>query len=304
MAAEKPPRILFAILVALVLIAAGGGAALLYEYNKPKSAHTILTVQVGDNVTVNYIGAFGSGAQAGRVFDTSIYSVATQNISYPKSLEYQSRGPPSAYSPLGVHVGPSGSYTIGGVTFGPVVTGFWQGLIGLPVNQTRTIDIPPSLAYGAMNSSCLLSAPLVERVATFSSVSASDFSTLFPNVTATVGVVFSDPTFGWNDTVFAVNSTSVVVQALASVGQTALPNGLPFSVSSVNSTTIVLSSQLTPSDAGLVLGHVSGNGLCGTTKFIVSAVNLATETFTENFNAEVKGETLDFTVTVVQILSP
>jgi FKBP-type peptidyl-prolyl cis-trans isomerase 2 len=301
MVAEKPPRLLFVILVVIVIAAAGAGAAYLYEYNKPKSATPLLTVQSGDNVTVNYVGAFGSGPQQGRVFDTSIYSVATQNQSYPKSLEYQSRGARSAYTPLPVHVGPSGSYTIGNLTFGPVVTGFWQGLIGLGGNQTRTIDIPVNLAYGSDNVSCILTAPLVYRVTTISSIPASDFATLFPNVSATVGTVFVDPTFGWNDSVFAVNSSTVVVQDLASLGEKTEPNGLPFTVSALNSTTITLTSGLTPANAGLVLGHVGGSGTCGTTKFIVSAVNLGAGTYTQNFNPEVKGETLDFTVTVVDI---
>jgi len=302
MVADKPPRILFVVLVVVVIAVAGGGAAFLYEYNKPKAASPILTVQTGDNVTVNYIGTFGSGAQQGRVFDTSIYSVATENQSYPKSLEYQSRGAPSAYTPLGVHVGPSGSYTIGNVTYGSVVTGFWQGIIGLAGNQTRTIDIPPALAYGSQNLSCLVSAPLTLRITVVSSIPISDFSTLFPNVTASPGAVFPDPTFGWNDSVFAVNLTTVVVQSLATVGESSQPDGLPFTVSAVNATTITLSSQLTPANAGLVLGHVGGSGVCGTTKFIVSAVDLAAGTYTENFNPETRGETLDFAVTVVNIL--
>ncbi|HXQ78743.1 MAG TPA: hypothetical protein VN819_00780 [Thermoplasmata archaeon] len=303
MVAEKPPRILFVVLVVIVIAAAGAGAAFLYENSKAKSPSPVLTVQAGDNVTVNYIGAFGTGAQQGRVFDTSIYSVATENQSYPKSLEYQSRGAASAYTPLGVHVGASGSYTVGGISFGPVVTGFWQGIIGMVGNQTRTIDIPPSLAYGPQNLSCLVSAPLSLRVTAVSSVPVADFATLFPNVTATPGTVFADPTFGWNDSVFSVNLTTVVVQSLATVGEMSQPNGLPFTVSAVNATTVTLSSQLTPADAGLVLGHVGGSGVCSSTKFIVSEVNLATGTYTENFNPETRGETLDFTVTVVDIFS-
>jgi FKBP-type peptidyl-prolyl cis-trans isomerase 2 len=302
MVAEKPPRILFAVLVVVVIASAGGAAAFLYEFNKPKAVESILTVQTGDNVTVNYIGTFGSGAQAGRVFDTSIYSVATQNLSYPKSLEYQSRGARSAYTPLPVHVGPSGSYTIGNLTFGLVVTGFWQGLIGLPGNQSHTIVVSPSFGYGALNSSCLTTDPLVYRLPVFANVPLASFGTAFPNVTANVGAVFPDPTYGWNDSIFAVNSTTVVVQALADLGDTSQPNGLPFLVSALNSTTITLSSELTPANAGLVLGHVAKGGLCGATKFIVSAVNLAAGTYTENFNPEVQGETLDFTVTVVDIL--
>jgi len=304
MATQQPSRILWVVAVVVVLAIAGAAAAFVYEYNKPKAASPILTVHLGDNVTVNYIGKFGSGAQVGRVFDTSLYSVATNNQSSPKSLEYQSRGPVTAYTPLAVHVGPNApasGYTVGNLTFNTVVTGFWQGLIGLSGNQSHTLVVPPNLGYGPLNVSCLATVPLVYTVPVLAYVSVTEFGTLYPGVTASVGVVFPDPTYGWNDSVFAVNSTSVAVQSLATASGTTDPNGLPFVVSNLNSTSITLSSQLTPANAGLVLGHATSGGLCGKTSFIVSSVDLATDTFTENFNPEVQGETLDFVVSVVDI---
>jgi len=304
MVADKPSRILLVILVVVVIAAASGAAAYVYEVNKPKSPTPILTIQVGDNATVNYIGMFFGGAQSGRVFDTSFYSVATSNISYPKSLEYQSRGPPSAYTVLPVFVGgnaPSAGYTVGNLTFHPVVTGFWQGMVGMAGNETRTISFPAALGYGALNASCLGTAPLVYSVPVLTIVPASKFATVYPNVTATVGTQFSDPSYGWNDTVFAVNSTSVTVQALATSGWVAHPNGLPFVVSNLNSSRITLSSQLTSASAGKVLGHAATGGLCGGSKFIVSAVDPAMGSYTENFNPEVVGQSLEFIVTVVDI---
>jgi hypothetical protein len=304
MATQHPSRILMVVLVVVVLAAAGAAAAFVYEYNKPKALSPVLTIAVGDNATVNYIGEFGSGAQTGRVFDTSIYSVAKNNQSFPKSLEYQARGPVTAYSPLPVHVGagaPASGYTVGNLTFNTVVTGFWQGLIGLAGNQSRTIVVPPSVGYGSLNVSCLETSPLDYSVPVLTYVSVHEFGVLYPNANATVGQVFSDPTYGWNDSVFAVNSTTIAVQALPTLGETTHPNGLPFVVSGLNATTITLSSRLTASDAGLVLGQLTSGGLCGKTKFIVSAVDPAAGTFTENFNPEVQGETLDFVVTVVDI---
>ena len=304
MATQQPSRILFVVLAVIVIVAAGVGAGLLYEFNKTKGASSILTVQIGDNVTVNYIGSFGSGAQAGRVFDTSLYSVATNNQSYPKSLEFTLRGGPPTYTPLPVHVGattPSGGYTVGNLTFSTVVTGFWQGLIGLSGNQSHTIVIPPSLGYGALNSSCLRSVPLVTHLPVLVFVPVAQFPNLYPGVAATVGAQFADPTYGWNDTVFAVNATSVTVQALPTLGEKSSPDDLPFVVSGLNATTVTISSLLTPANAGLVLGHAASGGLCGQSKFIVSAVNPGAGTLTENFNTEVTGETLDFSVTVVDI---
>jgi FKBP-type peptidyl-prolyl cis-trans isomerase 2 len=304
MVAQQPSRIVLVVLVAVILAAAGGAAAFIYEFNKPKSASPAFTVQNGDNVTVDYIGMFGSGAQQGRVFDTSIYSVATHNLTYPKSLEYQPRGPPSAYTPLPVHVGPSApssGYTIGNLTFKPVVTGFWQGLVGVAGNQTVTISVPPNLGYGPLNASCIGTAPLGYTVPVLTSVPARQFSSLYPNGNAVVGSVFPDPTYGWSDSVFAVNATTVTLQALATLGELAHPQGLPFVVTSLNATTVGLTSQLTPADAGLVLGQATSAGLCGGSKFIVSAVDPAAGTYSENFNPEVQGVTLDFVVTVLDI---
>jgi len=303
MASPKPSRVLFVVLIVVVIAAAGAGAAVLYEVTKPKSPGSLLTVNNGDNVTVNYVGEFGSGPQTGRVFDTSIYSVALNNASYPKSLEYSLRSSVSAYVPLAVHVGkyaPASGYTIGNLTFNSVVTGFWQGLVGLPGNQTHTIVVPPGLGYGSLNQSCLRSVPLVSSTPVMTTVALDQFSKLYPNGTAMVGDVFADPTYGWNDSVFAVNATSVTIRALVSMGMKSSPDGLPFAVTAVNATTITLTSQLTPADSGLVLGHAS-TGLCDSTKFIVSAVDYTTVTLTENFNAEVQGETLDFIVTVIDI---
>jgi len=308
MVTKQPSRILFVVLVVVVVAAAGAGAAALYEFTKVKPASPVLTVQQGDNVTVNYIGEFGSGAQLGKVFDTSVYSVARNNVTYPKSLEYQPRGSVSAYSPLPVHVGasaPASGYTIGNLSFGTVVTGFWKGLLGLPGNQSHTIVVPPSLGYGPLNASCLRSVPLTYTVPVLTFVTPQQFTTLYPNVTADVGTTFTDPTYGWNDTVFAVNESSVTVQSQPAPGYLSKPGGLPFLVSSVNSTTITLSSTLTPADSGSVLGTTSSTGgLCGKTQFIVATVDFTSGMMTENFNPEVQGETLDFVVTVVDILPP
>jgi len=305
MAKERPPsRILLVVLIVVVVVVAGVGATLLYEYNKPKAPPTILTVANGDNVTVNYIGEFGSGPQTGRVFDTSIYSAASNNLTYPKSLEYSPRASLSAYIPLAVHVGantPASGYTVGNLTFNSVVTGFWQGLIGLPGNQSHMIVVPPNLGYGPANQSCIRSAPMVFTVPVLTTVPLSQFASLYPNGTASVGDVFPDPTYGWNDTVFSVNTTTVALLGSTSVGAKSSPEGLPSVVSALNATTITLSSLLGPTNAGLVLGHAKGSGLCGQTQFIVSAVDLSTGTLSENFNPEIQGETLDFIVTVVDI---
>lgn len=302
MAEPKPSLLLPIVLIVVVIVAASIGGVYLYEKNHPKAVGSPYTVSIGSNVTVNYIGTLGSGAQAGRVFDTSLYSVAINNITYPKSLSFSYRGSEANYTPLPVAVGPNipaSGYTIGNLTFGAVVTGFWQGLIGMTVGQTRTIVIPPSLGYGSPNPSCFVTQPLTFTTPVLVTVSASDFGTVYPGVNATVGTQFSDPTYGWPDLVLSVNATALVVENLPSIGWAVPGLSWPQVVTAINATTITLTNELSSADAGTVGGTISSGSVCGATKFIVSGVNSTAGTYIEDFNEQVVGQTLDFTVTIV-----
>ncbi len=306
--ADSKPSAFWTFVLILIVVAAGiGGAAVVYYENHRPPAAGPVTVQVGDNVTVNYIGLFANGPQQGRVFDTSEYSVALDNASWPKSLQYSSRGgQPSDYTPLGVYVGPnapSDGYTIGNTTFGGVVTGFWQGLLGLPVNRTHYITVPPALGYSFVNASCLLTEPLVTTVPVVVPLAPNVFASTFPNVTAASGTVFTDPTYGWSDYVLSANATDVTYENLPTLGMTVNPSGWPVLVSNLSATTITLTSQLSPSQAGLVLGHATTD-TCSTSTFTVASVNVANGTYVADYNPEVDGQTLIFVVTVVQIFRP
>ncbi len=306
MANSRTPILLPVVLIVVVVVAAGVGAAFLYEFNHPKTTAAQRTVVEGDNVTVNYIGTFGSGPQLGHVFDTSLYSVASNNASYPKSLEYAHYGTPSSFSPLPVHVGPnapSSGYSLDGLTFSSVITGFWQGLVGLSANHTARITIAPSLGYGAPVPSCFVSRPLVVTVPTVLHLTTAQFTADYPSENATVGTQFPDPTYGWNDLVLSANATGVVVQNLPPLGWSVPGTGWPVIVTAINSASITVTNQLTPAEAGTVAG-VSTAQVCSSQppsgKYIVSAVDPTNGTYTEDFNSEVVGATLVFQVTVVQ----
>ena len=303
----RPPSLGFlAFLVVVAVIVAGVGAGLLYEYNHPKGPSSPLVVAVGDNVTVNYIGMFGSGPQQGRVFDTSIASVAADKSVYPKSLEYSPRNA-SGYTPLPVHVGPntpSSGYNLSGQTYLGVVPGFWEGLVGLQVNQTRWVTIPEHLGYGPLNPACLRTAPLVQTIPAVVTVTTHAFTTDYPGDLGVAGASFADPTYGWTDTVLSANASAVVVERTPYLGETTHPYGWTIVVEGITSQTITLESQLTASSVGNVLGSVSGVTVCSTTSFLVWSVDPANNTFTENYNREVVGQTLIFVVTIVTILPP
>jgi FKBP-type peptidyl-prolyl cis-trans isomerase 2 len=300
MAEERPSRWLPTLLIVLVLVVAGVGAALLYEYTHPQTTAAVQTVQIGSNVTVNYIGMFGSGPQTGRVFDTSLVSVALNNVSYPKSLEFSLRSPLSEYSPLPVAVGPNAaSYSIGNLTFGSVVTGFWQGLIGLPVGKSAEISVPPNLGYGALVPACLVTAPLTTTVPIVATVPAANFSTQYPNVTATAGTEFSAAPYNWTAVVLNANASAVTVENLPSVGEPVTSDGLPALVTAISKTSITVAIQVGLANVGLLVGHVK-TAVCGSTTFILQSMNSAGGTYVQNFNHEVVGQTLVFTVTVVK----
>ncbi|MCI4363174.1 MAG: FKBP-type peptidyl-prolyl cis-trans isomerase [Thermoplasmata archaeon] len=312
--AAGPSWIPYAALAVVVIIVGAAVGLYVYYHAKPTGPAAVRTVHLGDNVTVNYVGVFGSGSQNGRVFDTSVYSVATSGASWPKSLEYTPRGTgPSAYKPLAVHVGsntPSSGYTIGNLSFISVVPGFWQGLLGLPGNQTSSVVVPPPLGYGYGDPACRLTRPLVQTLPVLNTVTRANFTTVFSGQTPQTGSTLTDPHYGWPIFVLNANATFVSYENLATVGDTASPAGWPVLVTAVSSTPngsglITLQNELSPADAGVLLGKPVGERAPCTTgtsnQFLVSSVDLLNGTFTEDFNREVNGQTLIFLVTVLNI---
>jgi hypothetical protein len=314
--AEPPSETALIVLVILTLVAAGALAGFAYYHSRPGNPPSVLQAQQGGNATVNYIGYFGSGPESGRVFDTSIYTVAVNNASYPKSVGFHFRGSEASYTPLGVHLGagaPSGGYTIGNTNFVSVVTGFWQGILGLPGNTSRTIVVPPALGYGPQNPACYRTLPLTYTVPVIATFSSSGFASAYPGVSPLTGVSFPDPHYGWNVSVLAANSSFVTIENLPHTGYVSHPAGWPVLVTSIAATSdgagaITLVNELSPSEAGHLLGtDFNGTGPCSSSsrgQFIVTDVNPTAGTYTEDFNQEVQGQILIFVVTLINIYPP
>jgi FKBP-type peptidyl-prolyl cis-trans isomerase 2 len=83
-----------------------------------------LVAQTGDTVSVHYLGKFPGG----KVFDTSIKSEALKSGLF---------NPARDYKPLQVVLGKH-----------QVINGFEEALIGMRVNETKEIILPPEKAYG------------------------------------------------------------------------------------------------------------------------------------------------------------
>jgi hypothetical protein len=310
--ANEPSRLPVIILIIVVLIVGGAAAGYVYYKSETTAPASPVLVEVGDNVTVTYIGVLASGPEEGKVFDTSVYQVATNNATWPKALEFGFRGGPSTYTQLGVHVGTlnASNVTLNNYSFVQVVPGFWEGLVGIPANITHTIVVPPSLGYAAYP--CNLVQPLQFHVPVYETLLGAEFQKLYPGTTATTGATFQDPSYGWTVDILSANASSVSIKNLAQPGQVSHPNGWPVTVTNVSSTAngsgqITLVNDLNPSDAGKVAGTSAAGYSCAgqsASRYIVSDVNETSGTFTEDFNQEVAGQTLIFLVKVINLFSP
>lgn len=113
-------------------------------------------VAVGDNVSVFYTGSFTNGT----VFNTNVGS-----------------------KPF--------NFTVGA---GEVIPGFDNAVIGMRIGQNKTVTLPPSEAYGPVNQSLIVQAPLSE----------------FKNANVTVGLHVSTQS-GFSGIVTAVTSNTATV---------------------------------------------------------------------------------------------
>ncbi len=287
------------IIIALLLIGAGLIGYSAYGYFTASKAKAQLFVQAGDQVYVNYTGQYSSGL----VFDTSMLSVAQNNATFPKAPGFTWRGA-SGYTPL----------QVSDVGAGQVVKGFDQALVGMLVNQTRTVVISPADGYGPLNGSLLAYIPIYQNISMVHTVSTSSFQSYFSE-SPYLGLVTTDKFWGWNVQVLNTGNGTVTYQYQPRVGMTVYPytqnssttvglSAFPVKVLSVNSAAfngtgvIQVKNEITQSMVKLA-GGKSPTGQ----QFIIWSVN-SNGTATLNFNQPVVGRTLIFTITVTYISNP
>ena len=83
-----------------------------------------LTAQDGDTISVHYLGKFPGG----KVFDTSMKAEAIKAGLFSPARDYK---------PLQVVLGQH-----------QVISGFEEALMGMRINETKEITLPPEKAYG------------------------------------------------------------------------------------------------------------------------------------------------------------
>jgi len=92
------------------------------------------TVKKGDKIAVDYVGSL----ETGKLFDTSV------------EAEAKKAGLPArpSYAPL--------SFTVGA---GQMIAGFDAGVVGMKLNETKTVTIPAKDAYGEWDESAVQAIP-------------------------------------------------------------------------------------------------------------------------------------------------
>jgi len=146
------------------------------------------TVKKGDNISVNYVGSFENG----KVFDTSIESVAKANDLFT---------PGATYEPFNFSVGKTPSEAI---------EGFDEGVIGMKVGETKHLIIPPEKAY-PINPNKIQVIPIKDNISTITvipreiKVSVDQFEQVFsPN--HSVGDTVQIPDSNMNITITNISS--------------------------------------------------------------------------------------------------
>lgn len=279
------------IVVVLLTIALAG----VYYLNRPvNEGQDIPVVEEGDTVKVDYIGTF----EDGRVFDTTLYNVAKDNITYPKAVSFELKEK-GLYAPFSFKVGA-----------GSTIKGFDKGVRGLHLNQTITVTIPPSEGYGYLDMSKVKSIPIVQEVPVKESMAVDDFGKKF-SLNPQVGLTVTDPFWGWNITVMAVSDEMVTYYNMPTLHQTVTPYGNPevrenrgwycdvISIDSTanNGTGLIEVKNLVTKENINVTGGTDQNGQI----FTILNVDEKNGIISLNYNKEVVGKTLIFKLTVVDI---
>lgn len=285
------------VLIGILLISGSSVVILIYDTSQSEKSPPLPVARWGDRVLVDYIGRLADG----RVFDTSLWEVASNDALYPKSLSFKLKNQ-SAYHPLEVQIGT-----------GSVIKGFEEGLIGMKINETKVIEVPPNSGYGELNSSKLITIAYIEKIPVFEVLNFTEFEERF-KTSPVAGMTLQHPKWGWDVTVLSVDSAADRIRVWndpvldekypvfgADLG---LKNtGWYVLVESYDSTAnagkgeIVVRHLVEPDDSGLIRG-IDATG----TEFILYEVNPAENTIVLNYNGELVGQTLYFTVTLVDIL--
>ncbi|NYZ77360.1 FKBP-type peptidyl-prolyl cis-trans isomerase [Candidatus Micrarchaeota archaeon] len=227
------------------------------------------TAYYGDNVTVDYILMVD-----GKILDTSIEQVARDNALYSPFRTYQ----PLQFTLL-----------LGNAT--PLIPGFITGIVGMKVNETREVSIPPEDAYGTYDPYGVYNVSHYYNMSAIEIIPRSYFEGR--NITVENGTGF-DTDIG---TVFIqeYNDENVTIMYLFQQGDSFDYNGFHH--------VVMASTNFTYT----VMLDVRENGTYYTTSLrtgelaALRVITLTNETITFDENHALAGKTLLFNITLIDL---
>ncbi len=259
----------------LVVVAAVTGTYFLT--GQGSSQQSVPIVKPGDTISVKYYGYIYYGGER-RIFDTNIKQVAEDNITYPKTVSYKWTG---NFDPLTFKVG---SHTM--------IPGFEKGVIGMKLNETKTIVVPPSEGY-PFDWSKVKNYSLVQTIPVVQNLSLEQFNKRFGKVNPLDNAVYRDKEHGWNCLILKIDATNNIVTIMnnPSVGNYYQPykniSALQIYVEKIANGVITFKYVIEQTPILLPNGGI---------------IDWQNNTmFRINFNKEVAGKTLYFVVTVIKI---
>ncbi|MEM2909079.1 MAG: FKBP-type peptidyl-prolyl cis-trans isomerase [Candidatus Bilamarchaeaceae archaeon] len=225
--------------------------------------------EYGDVVLVNYVLWVD-----GKVRDSNIESVAQEAGIY---------NPLRTYKPLRVHLmlGPKNPY----------IPGFVKAIVGMKVNETKTVNISPEEAYGAYNNSLVYEVPLYYNKSMLEEVPLSYFEER--NITVEEGASFNSDI----GLVFIQNYTNdtVTIAYFFNKGDVFNYMGIPQVVVDFDNLTYTIKRDVKENKTYTTISPLTGRAV---TLRVAKVLN---ETFTVDENHPLAGKTLVYNLTLVEL---
>lgn len=301
---RDPVKTVTSVMLALVLLAVGVIGYVIYDNSL--RAETVSTVVAdGSLVKMTYVGMF----EDGRIFDTCIYEMASNDALYPKSFTFTLRDEGS-YEPFEMTAGLYGES-------GGTIKGFALGVIGMQLNEKSTIVVAPEDGY-AVDPAMLETFDIVEEVSVVETVDETSFRSLF-GVSPEPMTIVPHYKWGWDVLVTEVSSGIVTYKNIPTVGEVVTPFGDPNDPDDPMGWECAVESYDVYYDGGagrITVRHLlteadtywrEGVDYLGTS-FVLSDVDEEAGTITihkidaeTGYNGEISGRTLLFEVTILEI---
>lgn len=257
-------------------------AAIAIAENWEVSAESVDQAEMGSFVSVSYVGSYSNEW----VFETNIHSVAV-DPDVIKAFEFS-----SSTGPLQFKIGSS-----------TLLPGFQNAVIGMRPNETISVTLSASEAYGLVPAGKLQNFSINRTVAVTETMSASEFLNFYGE-NASVGLTVSHPEFGWMVSVLHIDDDMLTIQNLPIVGEQyaaygnpsdSSPTGWFIKVTSKNANDITFTNLLSSSMVNKIKGVDASGSI-----FYLHAVD--DTSFSLKQTNELVGRPITFTITLVDIL--